>query len=136
MQVGGNFEHPTFAFDQTERLFARAIGDVFAKDNHTRIAFQFGVQTTIDQIDHGARVAAQLHSIFRIKLFRSRIDGGRVDKVQRRFGRRLWTGQSNIRGFVDLAIDFVFQLLQFVLARYPFLHQQGAKPLDWIVFRI
>jgi len=51
------FENPAFAFDVVQALIARTVGDVFAKDYDARVAGHLGVQTTIDQINHGALIA-------------------------------------------------------------------------------
>jgi len=40
----------------------------------------------------------------------------------------LRTGERQVGGLVDFAIDFVLQLLQLVLAGDAFLHQQRAEP--------
>src|SRR5438552_9999150 len=74
LQVGSNFEDATLAFYLVEKLFPRAVGDVFAKDDDARIALHLRMQATIDQIDHRARIAAELGPIFGVEHIRSRID--------------------------------------------------------------
>src|SRR5882724_701286 len=54
LQVGGDLKHAAFAFNFVQGLFTRTISNVFAKDNDVRVASHFGVQTTVDQVNHGS----------------------------------------------------------------------------------
>jgi hypothetical protein len=121
LQVRCHFEDAAFAFHLVERLFTRAIGYVFTKNDYARVALHFGVQAAIDQIDHRARIAAQLNLVFSVEFPGSRIDVRRINKRGRGFRRRLRAGQSGISRVVYFLIDFVFQLLQAVLIDHAFI---------------
>src|SRR6185369_7674193 len=58
LQVRGDFEDSALALDLLQRSLTRAVGYVFAKDHDPRIALHLGVQASINQIDHRARIAA------------------------------------------------------------------------------
>src|ERR1043165_9415240 len=74
LQVRRDFENPAFTFHRLQILFARTIGNVFAKHHDARIARHLGVQSAIDQVDHRSRIAGELHLIFSVESFGRRID--------------------------------------------------------------
>jgi hypothetical protein len=74
LQVRSYFEDAAFAFDVIDEFVARAIGNVFAENDDPSVALHLRVQTTIDQVDHRAGVAAQLNLDFGVELLRGRID--------------------------------------------------------------
>ena len=76
LQIRGDFENSALAFDAFKVLFARAVGDVFTKHDNARIARHFRIKTTVDQVDHRARISGKLNAIFCVELFRAWIDVG------------------------------------------------------------
>src|SRR5687768_194482 len=88
LQVRSNFEYAALAFHFSEKLFARAIGDVLAENNNARVARHFGMHGAIDQIDHRARITRKLSVVLGIEFFGRRIDVRRVDMRQHSFSSR------------------------------------------------
>ena len=68
-------------------------------------------RAAIDQIDHRAGIAGELHLVFSVKLFRRRIDVRREDVLRRRFLRGLRTRERDVRRFGYFTIRFVLDLL-------------------------
>ena len=58
LQAGGELEDAALALDLGERLLAAGVGHVFAIDDDARVAAHLVVQAGVDQVGHGARIAA------------------------------------------------------------------------------
>src|SRR5882724_11929980 len=69
LQIRGDFEDTALAFYFVQRVFARAIRHILAKDDDTRISLHFSVQAAIDEIDHRASSVAQAGGVFGIERF-------------------------------------------------------------------
>src|SRR3982750_2129541 len=90
LQVRRDFEYTTLALHELEVFFARAIRYVLSKHDDARVASHLRMQTTVDQIHHRSRIAAELCGLFIIKFFRSWIDVRRVNEFGYGRGLRLW----------------------------------------------
>src|SRR5207253_9501280 len=119
-----------------EKLFPGAIGDVFAKYYHARVASHLRMQATINQVNHCARVAGKLSALLGIEFFRRGIYLGRIDMEFYGFRSWLWTCQRLVNSFIDLAVDLVLYPLKFILIYYIFFDQHRAQSLYWIPFSI
>src|SRR6185312_4343130 len=96
LEISCHLEYAALTLHFFEILLTRAIGDVFAENDDARVSSHLGVQATINQIDHRARIAGKVGALFIIKISRSRIHVRRVDKLKRGFRSRLGAGKGAV----------------------------------------
>jgi hypothetical protein len=125
---------PPLAAYRREAGLARAVGDVLAEDDDAGVALHLVLQAVVQQVDHGARLAAELRR--RFEAGRGRVDFGGID-VQRHGGRvRLRRLQGEGRRLVHFAVDLLAHRGEELLGRHLLPHQRRGEVRDRVAGRV
>ena len=110
LQTVRHFENAALAFYLRQFIFVAAVGDVFAENQHARVASHLILQAGIDEIHHRLWLSMKFRRV--VEVLRSRIHARRIDVPEHGIGRHRLSPKGFVRSLTNLILDRCLDFFQ------------------------